>query len=214
MKDIPIFTCADGIATLILREIPLRGEGYVLVRSVFTTVPALLRTCEGFCRAAGAAAVYFSGKADFSGCAVHSRLLVREIDRTKLPNTCATAVPIAADEAADWTAAYNARFRAVPAAQSCSTPEDAYYVRMNGETIGIGQISGNTLRSVASVKRGCGADCVAALAALASETWLTLLCAEENLPAMRLYDRLGFTRGDVQEIWYKIADFSCNPESM
>ena len=54
MKDIPVFSCPDGIATLILREVPFRGEGYILVRGVFGTLEGLLAECAGFCRAAGA----------------------------------------------------------------------------------------------------------------------------------------------------------------
>ena len=30
MKDIPVFSCPDGIATLILREVPFRGEGVMM----------------------------------------------------------------------------------------------------------------------------------------------------------------------------------------
>ena len=33
MKDIPVFTTEFGIASLILRDIPYRGEAYVRVRS-------------------------------------------------------------------------------------------------------------------------------------------------------------------------------------
>ena len=43
MTDLPVFTTADGIATLILHEIPARGEGYILVRGVFGTLDGLLR---------------------------------------------------------------------------------------------------------------------------------------------------------------------------
>ena len=210
MKAIPVFTCADGIATLILREVFSRGEAYVLVRSVFSTVPALLRACEDFCRAAGATRVYFGGAADFSDCRVYARLLERRIARQLLPETPALAVPVRAQEAAQWAALYNERFRAVPAAQSCRTPEDAYFIERGTERIGLGQVRGESLRSVAALRRGCGAACVSALAALAEGTHLRLLCAAENLPAMRLYDRLGFTRGAVKEIWYQKPDFSCN----
>ena len=49
MKDIPVFSCPDGIATLILREVPFRGEGYILVRGVFGTLEGLLAECAGFC---------------------------------------------------------------------------------------------------------------------------------------------------------------------
>ena len=67
MKDIPVFSCPDGIATLILREVPFRGEGYILVRGVFGTLEGLLAECAGFCRAAGAERLFAAGEANFSG---------------------------------------------------------------------------------------------------------------------------------------------------
>ena len=65
MTDIPVFTAADGIATLILHEIPARKEGYILVRAVFGSLAGLLRECADFCRGAGAERVYAGGEADF-----------------------------------------------------------------------------------------------------------------------------------------------------
>ena len=62
MKDIPVFSCPDGIATLILREVPFRGEGYILVRGVFGTLEGLLAECAGFCRAAGAERLFAAGE--------------------------------------------------------------------------------------------------------------------------------------------------------
>lgn len=203
MKDIPIFTVPDGMATLILREIPTRREGYVLVRAVFTTLDALLCECERFCRAAGAETVYFGGNADFSAYPVYARLVEREIDCARLPRTTASARPVAKEERAEWERHYRERFQDVPLAQSAPKLENACFIVENGERIGLGQVEGETLRVVASLKKGCGADCVAALAAASGARRLKLLCAEENLPAMRLYDRLGFTVEGVREIWYR-----------
>jgi RimJ/RimL family protein N-acetyltransferase len=31
-----------------------------------------------------------------------------------------------------------------------------------------------------------------------------LVCAEENLPAMKLYDKLGFSLDEVKEVWYSM----------
>ena len=75
MKDIPVFSCPDGIATLILREVPFRGEGYILVRGVFGTLEGLLAECAGFCRAAGAERLFAAGEADFSGYPAAIRIL-------------------------------------------------------------------------------------------------------------------------------------------
>ena len=201
MKDIPIFTGCDGIATLILREIPYRGEGYVLVRSVFTDLDRCLRECESFCRAAGAETVYFGGNADFSDYPIYASLIERQVLRSQLPKTSAKAVPMC-DEM-QWAALYNQKFKAVPAARSCQAPQNAYEVYKDGMLIGIGQVEGDQILSVASVKSGCGADCVCALAGLCEGASIRLLCAEQNLPAMKLYDRLGFSCGERKEVWYR-----------
>ncbi len=200
MKDIPIFTGCDGIATLILSQIPYRGEAFVMVRSVFTTLDACLRECESFCRAVGAEWVYFSGNADFSAHPIFASIIEREILRTDLPETTAKAVPAVVPE--QWAELYNDRFKNVPAARYCRTAENAYVIEKDGKMIGIGQAEGNTIRSVAALEKGSGADCVCALAALCDTEKIRLLCAEQNFSAMRLYDRLGFSRGERKEIWY------------
>ena len=126
MKDIPVFSCPEGIATLILREVPFRGEGYILVRGVFGTLEGLLAECAGFCRAAGA------------------------------------------------------------------------------ERIGLGRVRGGELLAVAALLPGAGERCVRALAARCAGPEVRLTCAAENERAMRLYDRLGFSRGAEERVWFSI----------
>ena len=120
MKDIPVFSCPDGIATLILREVPFRGEGYILVRGVFGTLEGLLAECAGFCRAAGAERLFAAGEADFSGYPAAIRILGRSAPRESLlpAPEAVRLVPVTEETAADWAREYNARFRAVPAAES------------------------------------------------------------------------------------------------
>ncbi len=200
MKDIPIFTGCDGIATLILRQIPYRGEAYVLVRSVFTSLEACLHECESFCRAAGADRVYFSGNADFSDYCVYASLIERKILRSQLPQTTALAIPTQTPD--EWVQLYHERFRNVPAASCCRTAEKAYDIVKDGIRIGIGQIDGDRILSLASIARGNGTDCLCALAKLCEGDTLRLLCAQQNIPAMKLYDKLGFSRGETKEVWY------------
>lgn len=202
MKDIPIFSCTEGVATLILREIPTRGEGFVLVRAVFTELSALLREGAAFCRAAGAQRVYASGEADFSGYPIYARLIARSIARSALPDTAARAVSVAEADGALWTALYRQRFAEVPAAGSLARAENAYWIFDGEERIGLGSLSADRLDAVAALAPHRGADCVCALAACAQGDELHLLCARENLPAMRLYDRLGFSTEAEKEIWY------------
>ena len=200
MKDIPLFTGSHGMATLILREIPYRGEAYVHLRTVFDSQEALIRECASFCRMVGAARTYVSGKGDFTGYPVYAKLIERTILCRALPKTTATAV--STDEADTWLRLYREKFKPVPAANSCPEPSGLYFIEQDGQRIGIGQIEGSKLLSVAALQKGKGAECVCAMAALCMGESLTLLCAEENLPAMRLYDKLGFSRGNVQEVWY------------
>ena len=60
MKNIPMFTTENGVASLILQEIPYRREAYVHIRS--TAAPeAFFRECVDFCKMAGAEKIYLTG---------------------------------------------------------------------------------------------------------------------------------------------------------
>lgn len=200
MKDLPLFPCADGMASLILNEIPYRGEAYVIIRCVYGSQARLLQQCGDFCRQAGAKAVYVSGEGDFKSLPVYARLVQRSLDKARLPQSRAVAVET---DQPHWAELYNARFRQVPAAKTyLETPQGAYFITLDSQLIGLGQIIDDELAAVASLKKGSGQDCVCALAAQIRQTRISLLCAEENLPAVRLYDRLGFSRDEVKRLWY------------
>lgn len=214
MKDIPVFSCPGGIATLILREVPFRGEGYILVRGVFGTLEGLLAECAGFCRAAGAERLFAAGEADFSGYPAAIRILGRSAPRESLlpAPEAVRLVPVTEETAADWAREYNARFRAVPAAASCSPAEEralaaggeALWIWDGAERIGLGRVRGSELLAVAALLPGAGERCVRALAAQCAGPEVRLTCAEENGRAMRLYDRLGFSRGVEERVWFSI----------
>lgn len=203
MRDLPIFPCADGLASLILGEIPYRGEAYILVRTVYGSLTALVQQCASFCADAGATRIYVSGEGDFSAFPVHTRLLDRSIEAALLPSTAAHAEQTGDDE---WATLYNARFRRVPCAKTYQkTPGNACFV-YDGETrIGLGLCIGDELAAVAGLERGRGADCVLGLAKQMKTPQIRLLCAEENIAAMRLYDRLGFSVDGVRRVWYHAA---------
>lgn len=200
MRDIPLFTATDGMASLILHEIPFRREAYVWIRTLYGSLKGLMGECAGFCKAAGAEQVYFSGELDFAGFPIHAKLIYRSIPRKRLPATLATALPT--QDLDRWLSLYRERFRFVPAAQSTPSTEGCYDISLNGELIGIGQLQGGMLMSLASLKPGMGKDCLCALAANTDSPLLRLVCAEENLPAMKLYDKLGFSRDEIKEVWY------------
>ena len=202
MRDIPLFTVTDGMATLILHEIPFRGEAYVWVRSLFGSLDGLMQECAGFCRAAGAEKVYFSGEMDFGTHPVHARLIYRCADKSAFPITQAVARPVTDDSL--WLEHYRKAFRSVPVSQSTPPEEGRYDVYLGDEHIGIGQVQGGMLMSIASLKPGMGTDCLCALAAHSQGNHLRLVCAQENIPAMKFYDKLGFSVEEVKEVWYSL----------
>ncbi len=206
MRDIPLFTAANGMATLILHEIPFRGDAFVWIRTLYGSIEGLIKECQSFCSMAGAERVYFSGDMDLSAFPLYARLIYRSIDRAALPATEAVAVPV--EDPVLWLEQYRRTFRQVPAAQSTPSEEGRYDIRMGKELIGIGQIQEGMLMSVASLRPGMGAACVSALCAHSEGPRVRLVCAEENLPAMKLYDRMGFSKEEVKEVWYSLSNRS------
>jgi len=202
MRDIPLFTATNGMATLILHEIPFRGDAFVWIRTVYGSLDGLLKACIGFCRAAGADRVYFSGETDLSAYPNYARLIYRSVDKSALPPTEATAVPV--EDPSRWMEQNRNLFLQVPAAQSTPSEEGRYDIRMGQELIGIGQVQGGMIMSVASLRPGMGTHCVSALATLCQGPKARLVCAEENSPAMKLYDKLGFSKEEVKEVWYAL----------
>lgn len=203
MKDLPLFPCNDGLASLILSEIPYKREAYILVRSVFGSLDGLLRQCAAFCRSAGAEKVYAGGEQDFSAYPVYAHLVERSLEKEKLPETAAVAEKT---EDSRWAELYNQRFRHVHGAKTyLVTPENAYFILEQGRHIGLGQLIDGELAAVASLEPGCGEKSLIALARELPGPRIRLLCAEENTPATRLYDRLGFSRDRVKRIWYEVV---------
>ena len=57
MKDFPVFTTENGVASLVLKEIPYRRCAYIILRDSLEP-EALLAECISFCRACGAERVF------------------------------------------------------------------------------------------------------------------------------------------------------------
>ena len=62
MKDFPFFTTEYGVASLVLKEIPYKGEAYITLRDAQPGQEAeLLAECVSFCRMAGAEKILAAG---------------------------------------------------------------------------------------------------------------------------------------------------------
>ena len=74
MKDIPVFTTENGAASLILGEIPYRGEAFVRIQDSLEP-ESLLKECVSFCRMCGAERVYASGHPCLEALPLHLSLI-------------------------------------------------------------------------------------------------------------------------------------------
>ncbi len=200
MQNIPLFTCAAGVATLILREIPAFGRAYILPRSVFGSEQALLRECADFCRAAGA---------QFSCEIWELSLPLQRLPRPERP-LCLT--PVTGENAQDYRALYNRCFAGVDNAAWCS-PADAQALAgrgawlccEDGRALGLGQAVDGELRAIASERRGLGFDLACALLATLGTPQAKLQVASSNARALRLYERLGFEKTGTRSRWYRLV---------
>lgn len=211
MRDIPMFTTEYGVASLILREIPYRGEAYIRIQD--TACPKeLLEECVSFCRVAGAEKIYATGHDYLQNYPLHTKVLrmMRAIDG--LPKTDAMTMPVMEQTLDQWREIYNDAMKPVDNASYMDAREakrrlqegNCYFVHRGRELLGIGIASDDTIHAVISVKPGAGQDVLLALThALFSEN-VILEVASTNTRAIRLYERLGFIATAELSTWYAV----------
>ena len=215
MKDIPVFTGTHGVATLVLKQIPWSGCGYVIVRSVWTDAAAFLEECLGFCRACGAQQVYASWGCEDLPAPHGYDMLYLYREKADLPKGNNLELEVLSREnGEEFLAVYNRCFRQVPNAASYGKEdlkrllgEDTAWLLRRGEACAaIGEISTEGLEAVAVLPeyRGLGYDLTLALLEMVPSKTLRLKVASTNQRALALYDRLGFGKGQIISRWWKL----------
>ena len=211
MKDFPVFTTEYGVASLILREIPYRGEAYITIQDS-QDPELLLRECIGFCRICGAEQIYAKGHEILESRPLHTIMLEMQCIREYIPDTDASLWPVQSQNLEQWRELYNRTARSVPNGAWRTEADgremlekgDGYFVHREGVLLGIGRASGSVIDWVASAVPGGGRDVVCALAhALTSDT-VSLMVASENRKAISLYERLGFVKSKELSRWYQV----------
>lgn len=211
MRDIPVFWSEFGAASLILKKIPYTKEAYIHMRDTLTP-DALLNECVDFCKAAGAEKVYATGNDILSEYPRHTTLLRMQCARDYLTETDASLFPVQENTAEQWRTIYNERMLRIPTATYLSAFDmknivadgNAYFVHRNQTLLGIGLVQGSNIDAITSVVKGAGEDVMLTLCSVAGSDTVTLTVADNNLPAVNLYRRLGFLTVEELESWYKI----------
>lgn len=212
MNNIPLFTGENGVATLIFKEIPYSGEGYVIFRTVQPGKAAeFAAECAKFCRMAGAEAVYAAGEGldDFPRhCEVWSMACAKEA----IAPGNGLLWPVLPENVAKYRGIYNERMRGVHNAASMAWTDEkrlvkeggAYFVHRDGQLLGIGQVKENRLETVIATVPGEGATVLEALVQQINADTVRLQVASTNTRAICLYHRLGFLTTGVVNTWYRI----------
>lgn len=210
MKDIPMFTTENGIASLILQEIPYTGRGYIRIRSSQNS-EALVKDCISFLRMVGAEEIYAAGEG-LGDYPLHARVVCMSCMKERIPDADACLFPVTEQTLEQWRQIYNRSMAQVPNAAWMSEQQakqmlaagDGYFIHKNGELLGIGKASGGKVEAVAAVVQGCGETVMQALCSVLCEEVVTLEVAAQNQRAMHLYQRMGFMQTAEVSRWYRV----------
>lgn len=211
MRDFPVFTTENGIASLVLREIPYRGEAYITLQDT-QTPELLLAECVDFCKMAGAENVYATGHGWLEKYPIYTDVVKMQRPRVGLPESNAALFPVTEKTIEQWRSCYNDRMKDVHNASTMTRNDGkqllekggGYFVHRDEELLGIGIARGDKIETIASVKPGAGDTVLLALcSALFSEN-VALEVSSHNERAIRLYERLGFLKTKLLRTWYDV----------
>jgi ribosomal protein S18 acetylase RimI-like enzyme len=211
MKDIPMFSTDNGVASLSLQQIPYTGFAHITIHST-VAFEAFLQECVGFCRAAGADTILASGHSNLECYPIYTKLLRMQMP-TPNDNGHACLFPLTEDTLDTWMDIYNGRMKSVPNAVIMSKQKAkeflkkgvAYFVHDNGELLGIGVIEDDEVRVIVSCKKGEGETVMRTLCSAIYADTVKVDVAENNIPAVKLYCRMGFVVTALIKTWYDVS---------
>ena len=214
MKDFPVFTTESGVSSLLLREIPYRGEAYIVIRDVQPEgFEDHLKECVSFCRMAGAEKIFARGHELLDVYPLHASVIemrgIAWVDPEKLENL----FPVTEETVSRWRSLMNERMRCVDNAATLTASDEkkilssggAYFVHHAGDRLGLGWMEDTKLLMVAAVKPGAGERVMHSLMSLVEGADMTVEVASTNIRAIRLYEKLGFLKTRELFSWHEIT---------
>ena len=215
MQNIPLFTAANGLASLVLREIPFSGRAYIMIRSIWNgRGEALVRECADFCRMAGAKEIYASMELEDLPLAHAYDMVELQCRREDLPDCEPVDVePLTARWAEEWLEVYNRAFLPIAGAAAYDRREvsrlikdgTGVLVRRDGHCAAIAETRRDGLAAIAVLPacRGLGTPLALTLLKRMEPAVLTVRTASTNGPALAMYRRIGFQEQRTVSRWWR-----------
>lgn len=206
-----MFTTSNGVASLILREIPYKKTAYIRIQNSLDPRDLLMECCD-FCRAVGAERVYATGHTALESFPLYTEIWGMRCLREALPDTDVALFPLQQQTLEQWRTLYNEKMQAIPNARYMTLSDaqkllakgNGYFVHADEKLLGIGVASGDTVDTVIAAVPGAGRDVLLALNHALTGDQIKLEVASENQRAVRFYERLGFVKTEVLEKWYQV----------
>jgi len=211
MDNIPVFSTENGVGSLVLREIPYQEIAYIIIRS--TQEPELfLKECVDFCVQVGAKKIFASGSSFLEKYPFHTAIWSMKRPLDGIGDTDAYLFPVTEATVEKWRTIYNDRMANVANAAWYAWTDgkrlvkegNGYFVHKDGQLLGIGIASQETIDAIISVVPGAGRDVLCALCHALSGDAVCLQVASANLRAVRLYEKMGFIKTEEVSSWYQI----------
>ena len=211
MRDFPVFTTEFGVASLMLKEVPYRGEAYIILQDTLEP-EQLLEECVSFCRICGAEKIYARGHAVAEKAPVHCAVLQMRgqamVDEAKVEQLW----PVMEENVSQWRQLMNERLRSVDNAATLEKKDEkeilsssgAYFVHRSGQMLGAGWLEENELKLIASAQSGAGERVLHTLLSVAAQQEVKLDVASTNGRAIHLYEKYGFIKTAERRRWYRV----------
>ena len=210
MKDLPMFTTENGVASLTLQSIPYNAVAYITLQSAVDT-ELLLKECADFCKAVGAEHIYVCGS-DLDDYPIYTEVWEMTAAKCELPQPDAWIQPVTADTLPKFLEIYRQKMRGVPTAAYLTQERarkhletgNCYFISKDDILLGIGIAGGTKIDAIASLVPGGGREVLLALCNQLPAHRISLEVASQNHKAVALYESLGFSKEKVLNVWHKI----------